>query len=460
MGTPPLPVALEQMMGLAGFSHEHQRTLLGVMLTRPRFARTNVGVIIPEHFDQQIHQHMARWVLDFSAANQGSLPSREFLQFQINDATRGDHNQAQVWNIELESCYSSAGGIGADDVVNQYLGWCRDNRIKALLFRALEDANAGREVVVSDLAAKLKQADAYIDLQADLGVKLFKDDQDTLDVMSDKYDRRFIATGDAIFDRHLQGGPGIGEMLMYVAPPKTGKTTRMMHDIKLYSMGGYPGVFISGEQRTFNLARRIAESIVGQNAKVFKDTAQGQWAWQHWVQHFKNTQAPIYIQNMYKFTPDDVGRYIERCSADLGQPMRYAVVDYLNLMKTPGKQDHRHELSKLCRDLRDVFIDLDVVGITATQGNRSTADQEYIKKEGIAEDYELTGIADVVVTVSQPEELAKKNIMNLLGAASRIGGGFWKMQYRTELEFARLHAIEVGTVISTNTGQHATGRLG
>ena len=442
-----MPAALQSGTMLnAGFEQQHQRVLLALMLTQPKFAITNISAINPNHFDLEPHRRICAWIFDHVRANKGTIPSREYLEFQITDSIKQNLEMRHAIMVELDACYRTD-MYGAEDVKVRYLEWCRKRRIEEVLYKSLQDTQMGRPVNIGELSRDLAEADSFIHSQADMGVRLFSDLDHTKWAVGGYFDRRPLPTGDHQFDSNLAGGPGIGEMLLYIAPPKTGKTTRMLHDARNYARQGLPGVFITGEQEAEFLARRFVEAATGHHHSVFKDDDNAQNAW---ALHLSQHHAPVFVKRMNRFSPMDVLRYVERCNAEAGMVMRWVVVDYLNLMLKGGKQELRHELAALCRELRSVFVDLDVVGITATQTNKESSKKELINAKDISECWELIGIADVIVGIASPEDLSKKRIMNLYGSASRIDGGFWKLSYRTELELARIYAMETGVKQAPN----------
>jgi hypothetical protein len=75
------------------------------------------------------------------------------------------------------------------------------------------------------------------------------------------------------------------------------------------------------------------------------------------------------------------------------------ILDYMGIMETDIKQ-HRLSLGRVFEEFRAICVERNAAGVTAQQVNRQGADNEQGRVEGthIAEDFSMTGTADMIVT--------------------------------------------------------------
>lgn len=100
------------------------------------------------------------------------------------------------------------------------------------------------------------------------------------------------------------------------------------------------------------------------------------------------------------------------------------VLDYADLMHTDAR-DLRISTGRLYRDLRGLAGTRDMAVVTATQGNRSSADARVVTTSMIAEDWSKVGTADTVLTYSQTLDERELGLARVLVAKSRRSRDRW-----------------------------------
>jgi len=102
------------------------------------------------------------------------------------------------------------------------------------------------------------------------------------------------------------------------------------------------------------------------------------------------------------------------------------IVDYINLMQIGDVRQHRLSLGRLGVELRGLGVQRDAAIVTATQGNRQSADAKLVTGKHVAEDWSLVGTADTVVCYSQTTQENASNVARMYVDAARNVADKWK----------------------------------
>jgi replicative DNA helicase len=98
------------------------------------------------------------------------------------------------------------------------------------------------------------------------------------------------------------------------------------------------------------------------------------------------------------------------------------IIDYADLLKPAQKYDQkRFELEGIYEDLRGLAGELKIPIWTASQVNRSGANNDIISLESISESFAKAAVSDVIITLSRKMEDRIKNTGRLFVAKNRAG---------------------------------------
>jgi len=130
------------------------------------------------------------------------------------------------------------------------------------------------------------------------------------------------------------------------------------------------------------------------------------------IDNIKDTVAKIPGDLVIKYYPtkgasiNTVRSHIEKYKI-LGKKPDLILIDYADLLKGNGSmqgRDLRHELGNIYEEMRGLAGELELPIWTASQSNRSSASEEIIEADKIAESYSKIMIADFVMSLSRKIE--------------------------------------------------------
>jgi hypothetical protein len=96
--------------------------------------------------------------------------------------------------------------------------------------------------------------------------------------------------------------------------------------------------------------------------------------------------------------------HIERTQNIIGAKIDLAIIDYADILKPFASEKNSNSYSEagnIYEELRSVLGELQIPGWTASQGNRSSADQDIIQAHNVADSYRKIMTADFVMSLSR-----------------------------------------------------------
>ncbi|MEO5742763.1 MAG: replicative DNA helicase [Vicinamibacterales bacterium] len=171
-----------------------------------------------------------------------------------------------------------------------------------------------------------------------------------------------------------------GQLIVLGARPGTGKTSLALNIAQNAASAGHPVGFFSLEMGKEELFLRQLSST----ARIDSHRIQGGWlADRDWVVVSRTLQElsdlPMHLDETPAISMLTVGSRSRRLKADDG--LELLVIDYLQLMGTPGREDNRVQaISKLTSELKNLSKELKVPILLLSQLNRDSAKGEHPRR--------------------------------------------------------------------------------
>ena len=180
-----------------------------------------------------------------------------------------------------------------------------------------------------------------------------------------------IPTGFSRLDSHLGGGLKNGCLYVIGARPGVGKSALAIHLAMQAARKGIRSSYASLEMSASECAGRLLANASG----VPRPTMQGALTTQHKTKLADTASSmkawPITFKDDNKATLEAFGAFLaqQRLEGDLG----FAVVDYLQLLSSPGFESRTQEVSHISRNLKGMAMEYESPILALSQLNRSSA---------------------------------------------------------------------------------------
>jgi len=241
-------------------------------------------------------------------------------------------------------------------------------------------------------------------------------------------------------DRAIGGGVAAGELLIFLAAAKKGKTSVLSLVGVRAALAGRKVLHVTLEVSKEMLGRRYDSALTGLNYKGLV-SAPGVVAAAR--KRIEAAGGIVHITDWQyeEHSPSDLFQVVE----DAGD-VDLLIMDYLGLMipdrtKAAARREQRHLFSKLGKDMRGVAKQLNLPVVTAWQINRMGANEDKVKEEHAAESWDIVGHADVLAGIVRSKAEIKNKKMRIHTVLSRYSEQSAMVDFHADLERNQLTEV-------------------
>jgi len=336
------------------FGTGFQTKILSALLSDMLFSRQIYDILKPQYFDSEASEWLCKTILEYIDTYE-SKPTLDVLKTKISPIERDILKTSvidtlkQVWR-DLES-------DDLDYVKEETLNFCTNQSLKQAILDSIPLLEQGKyDKIKSTIDTAMKAGQP-----TDVG-------HEYKTMVNQRYDdlvRNPIPTGWDVIDEIVQGGFGMGELIIFAAPPGIGKSWSLVNVASNAIKNGKVVVYYTLE---------LSEAMIGQR--------------------FDSVFTGIPIPNL-KYNMEEVERVVGSLRGDLiikgfnsgtaglnalkahidrmilqGKKPDVIVVDYADLLKGSAKEKRYEVLEELIVDLRGMAGEYGVPLYTASQINR------------------------------------------------------------------------------------------
>jgi replicative DNA helicase len=370
------------------FSNTFQIKVISSLLGDRVFTRQVFDILKPQYFDSEASEWLVKEIMSYMDTYE-TLPTLDVLKVKINSVER-DVLKTSIVDT-LKSAWTNLESEDLDYVKEQSVEFCRNQSIKNAILDSVSLLEQGKYDTI-----KKKIDDAMKSGQSqDIG----HDYKTMIDVRYEDTIRNVVSTGWKVIDDVTQGGFGKGELVMFAAPPGIGKSWSLINI----------GVNAMKQGKTVaHYTLELNEGYVGQR--------------------YDAVLTGIPVANL-KFNREEVDKMVKSVKGDLivkyyptktasvtslrahldrmilqGKRPDVVIVDYADLLRGPSKEKRHEELEEIIEDLRGMAGEYEVPIYTASQINRSGAEDDIITGTKIAGSFSKMMTADFVISLSRKIE--------------------------------------------------------
>ena len=303
----------------------------------------------------------------------------------------------------------------------------RSHVLKTANFLDADDFESAQKTL-QDIAKLSKQDDA-------VGINFFEN----IDHEYTEDTSKIPTTIDAL-DGCLNGGIGIGELGLIMAPPGTGKSMSLVFLGAQAVLKGYSVVHftfeLSGEKTMMRyeaaftkiprmeLKQRKSEVITSLNTlKKEKSFSNNLYIAEYPTKSCTSAMLEAHIEDIISANekPDLI------------------IVDYLDILKWSPSLEKRDGLGENAEQLRRLASKYKVPLWSATQANRASIEKIIFGMENIAESFEKAMVTDIILAICQTKDEVKSNMWRYFVAKNRNGVAGMEIEIEYDLDIVDLN---------------------
>lgn len=416
-----------------------QENILTLLCFSDDYCKTIRFAVTPNLFSSAVYREVAEHAIDF--IDQFGTAIKEHLPDSLENILSGsDKRKATSYQRLLENLFSAKDSVNGDYVVSQLHRFVRQQNLKSAVVRAVESIEAGH---VEQAELELQSGLSNQSLSFELGTQ-FQNPGEVLKFMD--VTEQGILTGIGELDRR-DICPRPGEMFMFIAPAKKGKSWALISLGKRALMQRKKVLHITLEMSEQRVAQRYLQAFFSVSKRdpkvrvpVFSKDERGilididHEETKHLTLADPNIRTILTkkIKKEFSRRPPLIIKQFPTGSLTIPALKAYLdglerfhkiipdmiVLDYPDLMDIDGN-DVRISTGKLYKDLRGVAVSHNLAMVVASQGNRSSSTAKMVTDAMVAEDYSKIATADNVTTYSQTPQEHKLGLARLFVSNGR-----------------------------------------
>ena len=371
------------------FSTSFQNKVISSILSDRAWFRQIYDILMPEYFDSEGSEWLVKTIMKhFNDYEQ--MPSLDVLKVKINSIER-DVLQTSVVDI-LKFAWNHLESDDLEFVKEQVLDFCKNQSIKNAILDSVPLLENGHYEMIKKNIDNAMKAGQDSDLGHEYKTMITERYEDSV--------RNVVSSGWDVIDEITQGGFGKGELILMAAPPGIGKSWALVNiGVNAMKKGkivahytlelneGYTG------QRYDAVLSGVAVANLKYNMEDVKkavNTVSGDLV----VKHYPTKTASV----------NSLKAHMDKMTLQ-GKKPDVVIVDYADLLRNGHAKEKRHEeLEEIIEDLRGMAGEYEVPVFTASQINRSGAEDDIITGTKIAGSFSKMMTADFVVSLSRKIE--------------------------------------------------------
>jgi replicative DNA helicase len=390
-----------------------QIQLLNQIVVDSTFSRSIIDVIEPNYFENKYFKLIIQMIKEYNQ-KWDSVPTFDTLE-QI---TKSEFQQEQIAKVVIDTLkkIKDAPISGGDFVQEKALKFCKQQELQKAITKAQKVIDGGEFENYDTLEEMIRDA-----LQVGINENGMLSVFSNLDDVLNEDFRHPIPMGIGGIDRLLKGGLAKGEIGVVLAPTGVGKSTFLT---KIANHG-------------FNLGYNILQIFFEDNPKVIQRKHFTLWTKIHpddmsnkkeeVMTRVKEIEQKMENQLILEKLPSDtmtmtqIKNLVRKKIAD-GCKIDMILLDYIDCV-VPEKNlgDEWKSEGSVMRAFESMCHELDLVGWTATQGNRSSISSEVVTTDQMGGSIKKAQVGHVIITVAKTLQQKEMKLATIAITKSRIG---------------------------------------
>jgi replicative DNA helicase len=213
-----------------------------------------------------------------------------------------------------------------------------------------------------------------------------------------------ISSGFPTLDQHVYGWEP-GQLILLAAQTKRGKTALAQHFAEAAAHAAVPVAVLSLEMEPEELARRHLARAAGLDLGQLRRATVGAAGWERLIAA-QATLDPLPIWFLDAATVPALETQIHRLQADPARGCGLLIVDYLQLLTSPGPGNREQEVARIVIGLKRLARACQIPVLALSQFSRAADDRSAPQLRDLRESGALEQTANIVLALHRPDPTA------------------------------------------------------
>jgi replicative DNA helicase len=401
----------EKNFGYLGNTFQLQ--LINNIILYKDFANSIVDVLEPKYFDNQYFKLIMQMTKEYYQKYEHTPSFSTLEQITKSEVTSP---MAQKMVLDMIGQVKEASNEGYQYVQEKSLKFCKQQELQKVMTKAQKIIDKGDFESYDHLEEMVREALQVGEVDSGTADVFFNLDE----VLDDDF-RHPIPMGIVGIDNLLKGGLAKGEIGVILAPTGVGKTTVLSKISNNAFNLGYNVLQIFFEDNPKIIQRKhftMWTKIAPDNLSLHKEDVLNK------VKQIKeNASNRLVLKKLPSdtLTMNQIKNQIRKMIAE-GNKIDMVVLDYIDCV-VPDKNlgDEWKSEGSVMRGFEAMCHELDIVGWTATQGNRSSISSEVVTTDQMGGSIKKAQVGHVIISVAKSLQQKEMNLATIAITKSRIG---------------------------------------
>jgi replicative DNA helicase len=399
---------------LKKFGNEFQNKCIASLLSDRAFLERIQDILLTEYFESD----SSKWIVDEINKyflQYKDIPTMTVFKIKVDDVQDPILKKSII--DQLRSVYQKVSDTDMNYVKETFIEFCKNQSLKQAMLTGVEYLKTGEYEKIRHEIDKALKAGA----ERNLGTDFIAD----VDKWLSENARVCVKTGWPLVDNLLDGGLGVGELGIIMAPAGIGKSwilTRLGAESLLQ---GKNVIHFTLELNEGYINRRYASCLTGFD---FQSIPRQKEIVKNRVEDMKNQSGFGRLKVKYfpikTVSPLSLKSHLERCQIIDGIKYDLVIVDYADILRPISAEKNSNSYSEagsIYEDLRMIAGELKIPCWSASQCNRSSTEEDIITAGDIADSYRKIMTADFIMSVSRKIEDKVSNTARFHVVKNRFG---------------------------------------
>ena len=373
---------------LKKYGPEFQIKCISGILSDKTFLERLSDIIDPTSFESDAHQWIVKQTVAYFMQYK-DLPTLNVFKIKVDGIENAILKESVI--VQLRNVYQKITDTDLKFVKEQYLEFCKSQKLKSAIFDSVEHLKTGNYEQVKALVDSAMKAG----MERNIGHEYMVDVEKRMSVMA----RNTIKTNWTEIDTIMDGGLAAGELGIVTACAGAGKSWVLAKLGAEAMKQGKNVVHITLELNENYVGLRYDSCFTGidfQNIRNNVDIVR---------QKIEKVPGKLFIKYfpIKTVSAHHLKMHTERVMM-LGTKVDMIVVDYADILRPYQSERNSNSYSEaggIYEELRSIAGELQIPIWTASQSNRSAMEEDIIQANSIADSYRKIMTADFVMSVSR-----------------------------------------------------------
>lgn len=399
---------------LKKFGSEFQTKCVSSLLSDKAFLERILDILLPEYFESDANKWIVGEITTYFLQYK-DIPTMTVFKVRSDTITNDVLRKSVI--DQLRNVYQKLSDTDITYVKETFLEFCKNQSLKNAMLVGVEYLKTGEYEKIRGEIDKALKAGA----ERNLGTDFINDSEKWLSENA----RTCSKTGWELIDNLLDGGLGNGELGIIMAPAGIGKSWVLSRIGAETLLQGKNVIHFTLELNEGYVSRRYASCLTGLDFQAIpkkKEFVKSR------VEDMKN--QPGFGKLKVKYFPIktisamSIKSHIDRTQTIEGLKYDLVIVDYADILRPITSERNSNSYSEagsIYEELRMIAGELQVPVWSASQCNRSSAEEDIITAGNIADSYRKIMTADFIMSVSRKIEDKVSNTARFHIVKNRFG---------------------------------------